>query len=214
MMNISNNGLALISEFEGCRLEAYRCPAGVWTIGIGHTGTVDGKKISAGMTITKEKAQKLLDDSLENRYEPAVRKLGPMNQNQYDALVSFCYNLGPGIFKGSLLTAIQRGDWDDVARQMKLYNKATVNGEKVVLKGLTRRRNAEAELLLTPVKEEVKEVKHVVVQTKVEVNGRLRTVNAIKEGGQYFVKLRDLADDAICVDYDASKKIPTIKTKK
>lgn len=213
-MNISNNGLALISEFEGCRLEAYRCPAGVWTIGIGHTGTVDGKKISAGMTITKEKAQKLLDDSLENRYEPAVRKLGPMNQNQYDALVSFCYNLGPGIFKGSLLTAIQRGDWDDVARQMKLYNKATVNGEKVVLKGLTRRRNAEAELLLTPVKEEVKEVKHVVVQTKVEVNGRLRTVNAIKEGGQYFVKLRDLADDAICVDYDASKKIPTIKTKK
>lgn len=156
-MKISQTGIDLIKEFEGCYLTAYRCPAGVLTIGIGHTGLVDGKPITPGMRITKEKAEQLLSEYLESRYEPAVRKLGPMNQNQYDALVSFCYNLGPGIFKGNLLKAINIGDWKDVASQMKLYNKAKVDGIRIELKGLTRRRNAEATLLLTPVKDEALE---------------------------------------------------------
>lgn len=149
-MKISKTGLNLIKEFEGCRLVAYKCPAGVWTIGIGHTGNVDGKLVGAGMKITQAKAEELLATSLDARYEPSVRKLGDLNQNQYDALVSFCYNLGPGIFKGSLLSAITKQDWDSVAEQMLMYNKARVNGVLTELAGLTRRRKSEVRLLLRP----------------------------------------------------------------
>lgn len=156
-MKISKVGIDLIKEFEGCYLTAYRCPANKLTIGIGHTGLVDGKPIVLGMRITQAKAEQLLSDCLEKRYEPAVRKLGDMNQNQYDALVSFCYNLGPGIFKGSLLDAIKDSNWQSVANQMLLYNKARVDGKLTELKGLTRRRKAEAALLLKPVADEVLE---------------------------------------------------------
>lgn len=158
-MNISEKGLNLIKEFEGCYLKAYKCPAGVWTISYGVTGAVDGVPIHKGMTITKQKAEELLVQKLKP-YINAVNQLGmTMNQNQYDSLVSFCYNLGTGIFTGSLLKSIKSKNWDDVARQMKLYNKAKVNGVLTELKGLTRRRNAEAELLLTPIKETVVEDK-------------------------------------------------------
>lgn len=163
-MKISKVGIDLIKEFEGCQLKAYKCPAGVWTIGIGHTGAVDGKPVCAGMTITQQKAEELLSECLEKRYEPAVRKFNGLNQNQYDALVSFCYNLGPGIFKGNLLNAINAKDWNDVARQMRLYNKARVNGVLTELKGLTRRRNAEAELFLKPVIKEDPELKKAVTK--------------------------------------------------
>lgn len=150
-MKISQVGINLIKEFEGCYLKAYKCPAGVWTIGFGETGKVNGKPVGAGMVITQQQAEDLLRNSLNARYEPSVRKLGEMNQNQYDALVSFCYNLGPHIFKGSLLAAINKRDWNDVARQIKKYNKAKVNGVLTELRGLTRRRKAEADLLLKPV---------------------------------------------------------------
>ena len=97
-VKISKIGLDLIKSFEGCYLQAYKCPADVWTIGIGHTGVVDGKTIHEGMKITQEKAEGLLSDCLEKRYEPSVRNLGVvLNQNQYDALLSFAYNLGPYI---------------------------------------------------------------------------------------------------------------------
>lgn len=157
-MKISKVGINLIKEFEGCYLTAYKCPAGVWTIGIGHTGEVDGKLICKGMTITQQKAEELLSEYSEKRYEPAVRNLGvELNQNQYDALVSFCYNLGPGIFTGNLLNAIKNKNWTSVADQILLYNKATVNGKLTVLNGLTRRRKAERELFLTPVKVVIEE---------------------------------------------------------
>ena len=159
-MKISKTGIDLIKSFEGCYLTAYKCPAGVWTIGIGHTGTVDGKQIHQGMTITQQKAEQLLSDYLENKYEPAVRKLGvELNQNQYDALVSFCYNLGPGIFNGNLLSAIKARNWTSVAEQILLYNKARVNGTLTVLNGLTRRREAERKLFLTPIKVQIEEDK-------------------------------------------------------
>lgn len=157
-MKISKTGIDLIKSFEGCYLTAYKCPAGVWTIGIGHTGLVDGKQIHEGMTITQQKAEQLLSDYLENKYEPAVRNLGvEFNQNQYDALVSFCYNLGTGIFTGNLLKAIKAKNWTSVANQMLLYNKARVNGTLTELNGLTRRRKAERELFLTPVKVVIEE---------------------------------------------------------
>lgn len=157
-MKISRAGIDLIKSFEGCYLTAYKCPAGVWTIGIGHTGLVDGKAICKGMIITQQKAEELLSEYLEKRYEPAVRGLGvELNQNQYDALVSFCYNLGTGIFTGNLLSAIKAKNWTSVAEQMLLYNKARVNGTLTVLNGLTRRREAERKLFLTPVTVKVEE---------------------------------------------------------
>lgn len=171
-MKISKTGINLIKEFEGCYLTAYKCPAGVWTIGIGHTGTVDGKQIYKGMTITQAKAEQLLSECLENRYEPAVRKLCDLNQNQYDALVSFCYNLGPNIFTGNLLSAIKAKNWTSVADQILLYNKARVNGILTELKGLTRRRKAERELFLTPIKVQIEEDKELAnAVSKIILNG-------------------------------------------
>ena len=90
-MKISENGLKLIRSFEGCRLEAYKCPAGVWTIGWGHTGNV-----KAGQRITQAEADKMLTDDM-GPYERNVDKYGTKymwNQNEFDALVSFAYNVG------------------------------------------------------------------------------------------------------------------------
>lgn len=205
-MKTSQVGLDLIRSFEGLYLDAYLCPAQVWTIGIGHTGSVDGVPIKKGMRITEKKAFDLLHSTLASRYEPAVNKLGTMNQNQYDALVSFCYNLGPYIFTGSLLTAIQKRDWANVANQMLLYNKA---GGKV-LNGLVRRREAEAKLLLTPIKEDT----YVIKKTKIKINGVTKQVDAIDVNGNNYVKLQDIKDQHINVAYDSVNKLPTIETRR
>ena len=165
-MKISNVGLDLIKSFEGCQLKAYQCPAGIWTIGYGETGTftLTGQKIVPGMTITKEQAEESFKLVLSKKgYENAVNRLGvELNQNQFDALVSFCYNLGTGIFKGSLENAIKNRNWSNVAAQMLLYNKARVNGKLTVLKGLERRRQAESALFLKPCVKEDKQLKEAV----------------------------------------------------
>ena len=90
-MKISDNGIELIKKFEGCQLTAYRCPAGVLTIGYGHT-----KNVKEGQKITKKKAEQLLREDLE-RFETHVnsyRKKYKFNQNEFDALVSFAFNIG------------------------------------------------------------------------------------------------------------------------
>lgn len=138
-MKISENGLNLIKSFEGCRLTAYRCPAGVWTIGWGHTGGV-----REGLTITQAEADALLEEDLI-QYQKRVEKYEETyhwNQNEYDALVSFSYNIG-GI---NQLTASGTRSRAVIADKMLEYNKA---GGKV-LAGLTRRREAERGLFLTP----------------------------------------------------------------
>ena len=122
LMNISNTGINLIKSFEGCYLEAYRCPAGVWTIGWGTTEPVNGVKPHAGMKITQKQADDLLINHLKS-YEASVNKLGlELNQNQFDALVSICYNCGAGIFKGNLLNALK-------AKNLNIY----VTGSGTVL---------------------------------------------------------------------------------
>ena len=146
-MKTSDKGIKLIKEFEGCRLTAYKCPAGVWTIGYGHTGKVDGKLICSGMKITATKAVSLLKSDLV-AFEKAVSNCKALtfkpNQNQFDALVSFSFNCGVG----SLNTLVKNRDAKTVSSKLLLYNKA--NGKE--LAGLTRRRKAEKELFDTPVK--------------------------------------------------------------
>ena len=140
---IGQAGLALIKQHEGCRLAAYRCAAGVWTIGYGHTAGVH-----SGMTITQAQADAYLQQDIAKfegyvnnpAYVPITEQL---NQNQFDALVSFAFNLGAGnlrkLCKGR--TAAQ------IAQAMTQYCKA--NGK--VLAGLRRRRAAEQALFNKPV---------------------------------------------------------------
>tara|TARA_Y100000766_G_scaffold282543_1_gene296070 strand:- start:1223 stop:1648 length:426 start_codon:yes stop_codon:yes gene_type:complete len=138
-MNTSQNGIDLIKHFEGCELKAYKCPAGVWTIGYGHI-----KGVQEGDVITEQQADEMLVEEL-HEYENYVNTLVdvPLNQNQYDALVSWVYNLGGGNLKAStLLKVLNAGDYDNVPEQIMRWNKA---GGKV-LEGLTRRRQAEADL--------------------------------------------------------------------
>ena len=130
-------GLALIKKFEGCELKAYQCSAGVWTIGYGHT-----KDVVEGMEITQEEAEQMLVDEL-HEYESYINKYVTvaLSQNQFDALVSWVYNLGPANLKSStMLKVLNSGEYEDVPAQMKRWNKA---GGKV-LEGLIRRREAEA----------------------------------------------------------------------
>ena len=138
-MKISQEGIDLIKHFEGCELESYRCSANVLTIGYGTT-----KKVVEGMKISQHQAEELLMKDLEE-FEEYVEDLidVPLEQNQFDALVAWTYNLGPTNLKTSTLRKVlNKGAYDDVAEQIKRWNKA--NGK--VLKGLVRRRNAEAEL--------------------------------------------------------------------
>jgi len=138
-MKTGDEGIELIKHFEGCRLEAYLCPAGVPTIGYGHTGGV-----SMGDVIDQEAAEAYLIEDLEE-FEGYVNSMVEiaLKQNEFDALVAWVFNLGPGNFKEStLLNRINYGPLSDVPFQIQRWNKA---GGKV-LEGLVKRRAAEAAL--------------------------------------------------------------------
>ena len=138
-MKTGTKGIDLIKHFEGCELEAYKCAAGVWTIGYGHI-----KGVTSNSVITQEQAEQMLVEEL-NEYEGYINNMVtvPLSQNQFDALVSWVYNLGGGNLKAStLLKVVNSGEFNGVPEQIMRWNKA---GGKV-LEGLTRRRQAEADL--------------------------------------------------------------------
>ncbi|HED1491313.1 TPA: lysozyme [Enterobacter hormaechei subsp. steigerwaltii] len=146
-MQTSEKGIALIKQFEGCKLTAYQDSVGVWTIGYGWTQPVDGKPIRAGMTIKPETAERLLKNGLVS-YESDVSRLVKVGvtQGQFDALVSFTYNLGArSLSTSTLLRKLNVGDYTGAADEFLRWNKA---GGKV-LNGLTRRREAERALFLS-----------------------------------------------------------------
>ena len=136
-MKISQEGLALIKRFEGCRLEAYKCSANVLTIGYGHTGGVKETD-----TITQEEADELLEKDVL-KFEEYVEDnvIVELDQSQFDALVAWTFNLGPGNLREStMLKKLNNADYESVPFEMRRWNKA---GGKT-LDGLIRRRNAEA----------------------------------------------------------------------
>lgn len=140
-MKTSSRGIELIKSFEGCHLTAYKCPAGVWTIGYGHTSGV-----KSGQTITQAQADAYLASDL-GKYEKYVAATGlELNQNQFDALVSFTYNCG----NGKLKTLIRNRTLEQIGEAILLYNKS--NGK--VLQGLVKRRQAERDLFVKAVKAE------------------------------------------------------------
>lgn len=145
-MKISKNGLNLIKKYEGCRLTAYKCPAGVWTIGWGHT-----KNVTPGMRITQAQADAMLVQDMA-KYEAKVDKymnVYNFNQNQYDAMVSFAYNVG-SIDK---LTAKGTRSIQKISDCITLYNK----GGGKVLPGLVKRRADEKALFNTKIAEKLPE---------------------------------------------------------
>lgn len=138
-MRTSHVGITLIKSFESLRLEAYRCPAGIWTIGYGHTAGV-----RRGDRIDERKAEQLLAEDLRQFEDVVNRECPGINQNQFDALVSFTFNVGTGNFlKSTLLKCVKANPENvNIRYELSRWNKA--NG--TVLSGLIRRRKAEADL--------------------------------------------------------------------
>lgn len=141
LMNVSQKGIDLIKKFEGCKLFAYRCPAGVITIGIGHT-----KGVKMGMAITEKQAETFLKDDIK----PIERLLNGMGinytQGQFDSLTSWIFNLGEGNFKSSTMykKIVAKANDLDITDQMIKW----VNSSGKPLLGLKKRRVEEANMFL------------------------------------------------------------------
>lgn len=139
-MKTSQKGIDLIKKHEGCKLEAYLCPAGVPSIGYGHT-----KNVFLGTTITQAEAEALLREDLSYCESAVIRLVKkPINQNQFDALVSFVFNIGEGKFKTSTLLKVINNDPNDYAIKPQFQRWIFADGK--TLPGLIDRRNEEAKL--------------------------------------------------------------------
>ena len=138
-MKISEEGISLIKHFEGCGLEAYQDSIGIWTIGF---GTIKGVK--EGDKINQDEAEHLLQEEMPE-YEGYINDMVkvPLEQNQFDALCSWVFNLGPkNLQESTLLKLLNAGDYHTTPEQIKRWNKAG----GVILGGLVKRREAEANL--------------------------------------------------------------------
>ncbi|MCC8075708.1 MAG: glycoside hydrolase family protein [Clostridiales bacterium] len=208
MSTINAAGLALIKRFEGLRLTAYQDSAGVWTIGYGHTGKVDGKAVCKGMTITQNKANSLLTSDVAKFWAYAnnasyVPLTAQMNENQRSALTSFAFNCG----QDNLKTLCKDRSISEIGEAMLLYNKA---GGKV-LSGLTTRRKAERELYLTEVTKDMDTLRkgdegqqvtvlqillNTAIQRNLDTDGKLgtKTQTAVED----YQTAKGLTVDGIC----------------
>lgn len=148
-MKVSQKGLEFIQKHEGLKFQSYRDSASIPTIGYGTTRYENGDPVLMGQVIDKERADALLAYWV-GVFAEGVDKLVDvqLTQNQYDAIVAFAYNIGLGGFKtSSVLKRLNKNPNDPAIRDaFMLWNKATVNGKKVPITGLTNRRRAEADL--------------------------------------------------------------------
>jgi GH24 family phage-related lysozyme (muramidase) len=145
-MKISEKGINIIKKFEGCKLTSYKCPAGVWTIGCGTIKYPNGNTVKKGDVCTDAQVDQYFSNDLV-KFENSVNSLVkvPLTQNQFDALVSFSYNVGASnLATSTLLKKLNAKDYKGAAAEFPKWNKA---GGKV-MNGLTKRRNAEMELFL------------------------------------------------------------------
>jgi lysozyme len=142
---IPQAAIDIVERFEGLRLRAYKCPAGIWTCGVGHTGP----DVDEGLVVSEDVAEEWLRVDLEHAAKTVDRAVATtLNSNERSALISFVFNLGSGAFTSStLLKVLNMGDRVGAANQFLRWDKA---GGKV-LPGLTKRRKAERALFLTEV---------------------------------------------------------------
>jgi lysozyme len=143
-LKTSQKGIELIKAFEGCKLKSYKCPASVWTIGYGNTFYLDGSKVLMGQKISQIEADMLMLKLLP-KYEATVIKNIKviLNQNQFDALVSFCWNCGSS---ETLFRLINQKSSDELIYQF--WTTHYIKGGGKVLAGLVRRRKTEADLFI------------------------------------------------------------------
>ncbi|EII0317261.1 lysozyme [Salmonella enterica] len=146
-MKISDSGLAALKREEGCKLTAYPDSRGVWTIGTGHTGKVDGVAVHKGMTITQDTADRLLRDDLSwVEHCIAERVTVVLNQNQYDALCSLIFNIGANAFTGSSVRRyLNAGNYTAAADAFLKWSRAGSNPTI-----LAPRRGRERAMFLSP----------------------------------------------------------------
>lgn len=198
-MQISENGKKLIKGFESCRLTAYRDAGGTLTIGWGHTGS----DVKEGMTITQEQANALFDNDIQ-KFVDAVDKytcVYHFNQNEFDALVSFCYNIGN--IKG--LTCNGTINKDMIPEYMKGY----VNCKGQRLQGLVNRRNAEVSLWYTPVKNNATKTNEEVAQEVIAGkwgNGEDRRVRLASAGFDY-AEIQHLVNNMLGANRKSDKTV-------
>lgn len=154
-MNINQATVDLVKRWEGFKANAYICPAGVLTVGYGTTNRagIAGVNISRATVITEAQAEDWLRKGLEKfaaHIRPSIT--APINDNEFGAFLSLAYNIGPNGFKrSSALRHFNAGDKASAAAAIKLWNKATVNGKRQVMRGLVSRREDEVRLFMTPV---------------------------------------------------------------
>jgi len=150
---INAAGAALLTKSEGVRLKAYFCPAGIPTIGRGHTDGITAQMVRDGYTITADEERALFQSDMEKWEGDVLSSLTRKpNENQLAAFICLAYNIGIGAFRNStVVRKYEAGDDVGAAAAFHLWNKATVGGKKVVLPGLVTRRAEEAALFMTPV---------------------------------------------------------------
>ena len=146
-MSVSNKGVDLICEFEGKRLVAYDDGVGVWTIGFGTTKYPNGVRVKKGDTCTLEQAKEYMrHDLIEFEHTVSISVKVPLNQNQFDALVSLAYNIGSSAFKSStLVKKLNSGDYHGAADQFNVW----INAGGKRMQGLVNRRDKEKLLFLS-----------------------------------------------------------------
>lgn len=144
-MKCNEAGLSIIKRFEGLRLKAYKCPAGIWTIGYGSTG----KHVHEGMVITEEQADKLLRSDVRTAESAVTRGVNvDLNENEFSALTSFVFNIGGNAFwRSNMRALINRNDMKSASLEFARWNRS----KGTVLAGLIERRKAEAALFTKPV---------------------------------------------------------------
>ncbi len=154
-MQLSTNGFNVIKNFEGLSLSAYRDEAGVWTIGYGSTRYHDGITVKPGDKLGSEVQADALFRNTMGQYQNAVNRYVkvPLSQNQFDALVSFTYNVGVGgLEESTLLIKLNEKNYIEAAAHFLAWDKITdpKTGQKIVSETLLERRKEESRLFLTP----------------------------------------------------------------
>lgn len=143
-MKTSQKGIELIKLFEGCKLKSYRCPAGVWTIGYGNTFYLDGSKVLMGQKISQIEADMLMLKLLPKYEFTVIKNIKViLNQNQFDALVSFCWNCGSS---QALFRLVNQKATDEIIYVWWINHYVTGGGK--LLQGLINRRRKEADLFI------------------------------------------------------------------
>ncbi len=186
-MNTSHEGRAALALHEGVRLTAYKDSVGILTIGVGHTAAAGPPEPTPGMTITKEECDAILARDLA-RFEDAVNRLVtvPLNQNEFDALVSLVFNIGEGAFKNStVLRKLNAGDRKGAADAILMWDKAGGH----VVKGLTNRRRAERELFLSapshteapPESADISDAVHMPAELEASLEARVEALERLRD---------------------------------